>query len=97
MADAEFCDVLIVGAGPAGLFLANSLARLNVNFKNIDKRYVILRTYPFLFNIRLFFCTGRLAKLMVTQMVFNLALWKSGRVMACVNALWLWASRSILS
>jgi choline dehydrogenase-like flavoprotein len=35
-------DVLIIGAGPAGLFASNALARAGINVKIIDKRY----TFP---------------------------------------------------
>jgi len=31
-------DVLIIGAGPAGLFASNALARAGVNVRIIDKR-----------------------------------------------------------
>jgi phenol 2-monooxygenase len=34
-------DVLIIGAGPAGLMCANGLAKAGVNVKVIDKRYVV--------------------------------------------------------
>ncbi|CAG8705955.1 5077_t:CDS:2 [Dentiscutata erythropus] len=33
----EICDVLICGAGPIGLFLANELAEFEINFRIIDK------------------------------------------------------------
>ena len=32
-------DVLIIGAGPAGLFAANALARAGVKVKIIDQKY----------------------------------------------------------
>lgn len=35
-------DVLIIGAGPAGLMCANALANAKVNVRVIDKRYVSL-------------------------------------------------------
>lgn len=31
-------DVLVIGAGPAGLFATNALARAGVNVKVIDQR-----------------------------------------------------------
>jgi NADPH-dependent 2,4-dienoyl-CoA reductase/sulfur reductase-like enzyme len=34
----SYVDVLIVGAGPAGLMCANALARAGVNVRIIDKR-----------------------------------------------------------
>lgn len=40
-------DVLIVGAGPAGLFCANGLARAGVNVRIIDKRFVFLSCLAF--------------------------------------------------
>jgi glycine/D-amino acid oxidase-like deaminating enzyme len=33
-------DVLVIGAGPAGLMCANGLAQAGVNVRVIDKRYV---------------------------------------------------------
>ena len=35
-------DVLIVGAGPAGLMAANALARAGVSVRIVDKRFVFL-------------------------------------------------------
>ena len=34
-------DVLVIGAGPAGLMAANALARAGVNVRVIDQRYVL--------------------------------------------------------
>ncbi|HEV7735762.1 MAG TPA: FAD-dependent monooxygenase [Chlamydiales bacterium] len=34
-------DVLIIGAGPAGLFMAHALARLGINIRIIDRRYEV--------------------------------------------------------
>ncbi|KAJ7580156.1 FAD binding domain-containing protein [Mycena floridula] len=34
----SFCDVLIIGAGPAGLMCANALATANVNVRIVDQR-----------------------------------------------------------
>ena len=34
-------DVLVVGAGPAGLMCANGLAKFGVNVRVIDQRYVL--------------------------------------------------------
>ena len=36
----SYVDVLIVGAGPAGLMAANALARAGINVRIIEKRYV---------------------------------------------------------
>lgn len=36
--DPSYVDVLIVGAGPAGLMCANALARAGVNVRVIDRR-----------------------------------------------------------
>ena len=36
--DVSKCDVLIVGAGPAGLMLANWLSRFDVKTRIVDKR-----------------------------------------------------------
>ena len=33
-------DVLIIGAGPAGLFCANGLARAGISVRIVDKKYV---------------------------------------------------------
>lgn len=33
-------DVLVIGAGPAGLMCANALANARVNVRIIDQRYV---------------------------------------------------------
>ena len=33
-------DVLIIGAGPAGLMACNALARAGINVRIIDQRYV---------------------------------------------------------
>ena len=33
-------DVLVIGAGPAGVMCANGLARAGVNVRIIDKRFV---------------------------------------------------------
>lgn len=38
MGDAEKTDVLVIGAGPAGLMLANSLGRLGTSVKVIEQR-----------------------------------------------------------
>jgi len=35
------CDVLIIGAGPAGLMAGNALSRAGVNVRIIDKRCVL--------------------------------------------------------
>jgi choline dehydrogenase-like flavoprotein len=35
----SYVDVLIVGAGPAGLMCANALVRAGINVRIIDKRY----------------------------------------------------------
>jgi len=32
-------DVLVIGAGPAGLMCANALAQASVNVRIVDKRY----------------------------------------------------------
>jgi phenol 2-monooxygenase len=32
-------DVLVIGAGPAGLFATNALSRAGINVKVIDKRH----------------------------------------------------------
>ena len=34
-------DVLIIGAGPAGVMCANALARAGVHVRIVDKRYVV--------------------------------------------------------
>ena len=34
-------DVLIIGAGPAGLMCANALVHAGVNIKIVDKRYAL--------------------------------------------------------
>jgi 2-polyprenyl-6-methoxyphenol hydroxylase-like FAD-dependent oxidoreductase len=35
----SYVDVLIIGAGPAGVMAANGFARAGVNVRVIDKRY----------------------------------------------------------
>ena len=35
-------DVLIIGAGPAGLMACNALARAGINVRIIDQRYELL-------------------------------------------------------
>jgi len=35
-------DVLVIGAGPAGLFASNALARAGINVKIIDKRWCLI-------------------------------------------------------
>ena len=37
----SYVDVLIIGAGPSGLFCANGLAKAGVNVRIIDKRCVL--------------------------------------------------------
>ena len=37
-------DILIVGAGPTGLLLANLLSRMSVNFVIIDKKTTTILT-----------------------------------------------------
>ena len=34
-------DVLILGAGPAGLMCANALSRAGISVRIVDKRYVV--------------------------------------------------------
>ena len=36
----SFVDILIVGAGPAGLMCANALARAGIKVRIIDQKYV---------------------------------------------------------
>lgn len=43
--DATYVDVLIVGAGPAGLMAATALAKGGVNVKIVDQKYVISSVY----------------------------------------------------
>jgi 2-polyprenyl-6-methoxyphenol hydroxylase-like FAD-dependent oxidoreductase len=38
-------DVLVIGAGPAGLMAAYALAKAGVNVRVIDKRCVVVRSY----------------------------------------------------
>ena len=38
-----YVDVLIIGAGPAGLMAANGFAREGVNVRVVDKRCVVLK------------------------------------------------------
>ena len=38
----SFVDVLIVGAGPAGLMCANALARAGIKVRIIDQKYVFI-------------------------------------------------------
>lgn len=40
-------DVLIVGAGPAGLMAANALAKAGVSIRIVDKRLVAIFLYLF--------------------------------------------------
>lgn len=42
MATKSYVDVLVIGAGPAGLMCAQGLQRAGVNVRIIDKRYVHL-------------------------------------------------------
>ena len=37
----SFVDVLVIGAGPAGLMCAHGLAKLGVNVRIIDQRWVL--------------------------------------------------------
>ena len=37
----SYVDVLIIGAGPSGLFCANGLAKAGINVRIIDKRCVV--------------------------------------------------------
>ena len=41
---ASMVDVLIVGAGPAGIMAANALARAGVSVRIVDKRSVIFKS-----------------------------------------------------
>ena len=44
MSTAEsYVDVLVIGAGPAGLMCAHGLKRAGVNVRVIDKRYAFVR------------------------------------------------------
>jgi phenol 2-monooxygenase (NADPH) len=47
-ANGTHVDVLIVGAGPAGLMAATALARAGVNVKIIDIRQVLVTLYWYL-------------------------------------------------
>ena len=40
----SFVDVLIVGAGPAGVMCANALAHADVNVRIVDKACVVLES-----------------------------------------------------
>ena len=40
----SYVDVLIVGAGPAGVMCANALAQAGVNVRIVDKRRVTILT-----------------------------------------------------
>ena len=44
----SFVDVLIIGAGPAGLMCANALAQAGIKVRIVDKKYV----FTFLHNSR---------------------------------------------
>jgi phenol 2-monooxygenase len=39
-------DVLVIGAGPAGLMCANGLTKAGVNVRVIDKRYCAVSPVP---------------------------------------------------
>lgn len=47
----DHVDVLIVGAGPAGLMLANWLSRCGVKTRIVDKRGTKVRYYVHLFTM----------------------------------------------
>ena len=48
----DFVDVLIIGAGPAGLMCANALVHAGVSVRIIDKKYVP----PFLSQLQGYSC-----------------------------------------
>ena len=72
-------DVLIIGAGPAGLMASNAFAAAGVNVRVVDKRCVIttLICGLDLYNIR--YMTDQVKSPQVRQMVFSPARLKSSR------------------
>ena len=62
MAPESYVDVLIIGAGPAGLMCAQGLQRAGVNVRIIDKRWVDLFYPPILHFRRSYIAQHRSAR-----------------------------------
>ena len=84
MRDLSNVDVLIVGAGPAGLMMASSLVRSGVSFRIIERRYaydkptLLTPRIPFSFS-DLTYKIGQPGNRQVTVMAFSQGQWKFSR------------------
>lgn len=82
------CDVLVVGAGPSGLMVAQALARLGIQVRVIERRLVKTCCYDICrFFIDRELMPGYRARSMAMQMVYNHGLSRFGRLTACLEKL----------